>query len=99
MLLILVSFLCHATKSTTRKNYENGISWDGQFFSESGIKISIAFGIRDQNFDLNNGIIHEKLYLVTTLNPSQTEQESEMFLLKGRMYQDVSVIGFHPKAS
>ena len=65
MLLILVSFLCHATKSTTRKNYENGISWDGQFFSESGIKISIAFGIRDQNFDLNNGIIHEKLYLVT----------------------------------
>ena len=67
MLVILVSFLCHATKSTKRKNYENGISWDGQFFSESGIKISIAFGIRDQNFDLNNGIIHEKLYLVTTL--------------------------------
>ena len=34
----------------------------------------------------------------TIPNPSQTEQESEIFLLKGRMYQNVSVIGCHPKA-
>ena len=28
----------------------------------------------------------------------QTEQESEIFLLRGRMYEDVSVIHCHPKA-
>ena len=34
----------------------------------------------------------------TIPNPSQTEQESEIFLLKKGMYQDVSVIGCHPEA-
>ena len=34
----------------------------------------------------------------TISNPSQTEHESEIFLLKGRMYRDVSVIDCHPKA-
>ena len=33
----------------------------------------------------------------TISNPSQTEHESEIFLQKGRMYRDVSVIDCHPK--
>ena len=49
------------------ENYKEGISWDRKFFVGSGIKISLSFGIRDQNFGLKNGISHEKIYLVTTL--------------------------------
>ena len=44
MLSKLVSFLCH---TTTKENYEKGISWDRQFFAGSGIEIPIASGIRD----------------------------------------------------
>ena len=43
--VVKISFiLCH---TTTKENYEKGISWDRQFFAGSGIKIPIASGIRD----------------------------------------------------
>ena len=50
--LAVITFLCYiyTRKSTPRQIYDEETSWDPQFFAGSGIKIPIAFGIRDQNF-------------------------------------------------